>query len=62
MFVLMTRFRNHNEIFFFVCFLNGPVMLQDFYKVSGDLLIELAFNDTLTLVGHFVSSPRERER
>ena len=25
-------------------------------------LIDLGFNDTLTLVGHFVSSPREREK
>ena len=25
-------------------------------------LIELGFNDTLTLVGHFVSSPREKEK
>ena len=27
-----------------------------------DFLIELGFNDTSTLVGHFVSSPREREK
>ena len=27
-----------------------------------DWLIELGFNDTSTLVGHFVSSPREREK
>ena len=26
------------------------------------LLIELGFNDTSTPVGHFVSSPREREK
>ena len=26
------------------------------------LLIVLEFNDTSTLVGHFVSSPREREK
>ena len=26
------------------------------------ILIELGFNDTSTLVGHFVSSPREREK
>ena len=25
-------------------------------------LIVLGFNDTLTIVGHFVSSPREREK
>ena len=29
---------------------------------SGELLIVLGFNDTSTLVGHFVSSPREREK
>ena len=28
----------------------------------GIWLIELGFNDTSTLVGHFVSSPREREK
>ena len=27
----------------------------------GDLIV-LGFNDTSTLVGHFVSSPREREK
>ena len=32
------------------------VILQCFY------LIVLGFNDTSTLVGHFVSSPREREK
>ena len=26
------------------------------------ILIEMGFNDTSTLVGHFVSSPREREK
>ena len=26
------------------------------------ILIVLAFNDTSTLVGHFVSSPREKDR
>ena len=29
---------------------------------SKDFLIVLGFNDTSTLVGHFVSSPREREK
>ena len=29
---------------------------------QADLLIVLGFNDTSTLVGHFVSSPREREK
>ena len=28
---------------------------------EGRLLIVLGFNDSSTLVGHFVSSPRERE-
>ena len=28
----------------------------------GMFLIVLGFNDTSTLVGHFVSSPREREK
>ena len=30
--------------------------------ICGELLIELGLNDTSTLVGHFVSSPREREK
>ena len=30
-------------------------------KLSQDLIV-LGFNDTSTLVGHFVSSPREREK
>ena len=29
---------------------------------ESTILIELGFNDTSTLVGHFVSSPREREK
>ena len=31
-------------------------------KISIDLLIVLGFNDMSTVVGHFVSSPREREK
>ena len=31
-------------------------------KSNNEGLIELGFNDTSTLVGHFVSSPREREK
>ena len=31
-------------------------------KVKDYILIVLGFNDTSTLVGHFVSSPREREK
>ena len=30
--------------------------------MSADWLIVLGFNDTSTLVGRFVSSPREREK
>ena len=29
---------------------------------KGEVLIVLGLNDTSTLVGHFVSSPREREK
>ena len=31
-------------------------------KLLMDILIVLGFNDTSTLKGHFVSSPREREK
>ena len=34
-------------------------MLKIYFEI---LLIELGFNDTSTLVGHFVSSPREKEK
>ena len=34
----------------------------DVYKYAGIRLIVLGFNDTSTLVGHFVSSPRKREK
>ena len=34
---------------------------EDFFSIT-DVLIVLGFNDTSTLVGHFVSSPREREK
>ena len=33
-----------------------------FGNCEKDTLIVLGFNDTSTLVGHFVSSPREREK
>ena len=36
---------------------NGPCFVTG--QRATDLT-ELGFNDTLTLVGHFVSSPRER--
>ena len=32
------------------------------FRNSGVNLIELEFNDTSTLVGHFVSSPRDKEK
>ena len=32
------------------------------YLLGRLILIVLGFNDTSTLVGHFVSSPREREK
>ena len=33
------------------------------YQLMGHTFVtELGFNDTSTLVGHFVSSPREREK
>ena len=35
------------------CFVTGQRVID---------LIELGFNDTSTLVGHFVSSPRKREK
>ena len=35
---------------------------QNWPRGSREDLIELGFNDTSTLVGHFVSSPREREK
>ena len=38
---------------------NGPCFVTG-QRVND--LIELGFNDTSALVGHFVSSPREREK
>ena len=32
------------------------------HTFTGQVLIVLGFNDTSTLGGHFVSSPREREK
>ena len=37
------------------------LLLKEIRKVEQDLIV-LGFNDTSTLVGHFVSSPREREK
>ena len=43
--------------------LSKPVVPRNLTKVmlSTDLIV-LGFNDTSTLEGHFVSSPREREK
>ena len=38
---------------------NGPCFVIGQHVID---LTELGFNDTSTLVGHFVSSPREREK
>ena len=37
----------------------GNASVRCFHR---EILIVLGFNDTSTLVGHFVSSPREREK
>ena len=43
---------------------SGHTVTGRFYKnsVLKNFLIVLGFNDTSTLEGHFVSSPREREK
>ena len=38
-----------------------PVFIKCLLPFSKDLIV-LGFNDTSTLEGHFVSSPREREK
>ena len=44
-------------------FLNRQCMCCSLCPIfSFNALIELGFNDTSTLVGHFVSTPREREK
>ena len=40
----------------------GNFVEVEFVKNLSPILIVLGFNDTSTLVGHFVSSPREREK
>ena len=45
-----------------VCDPQGVVLQEETEKGSITGLIVLGFNDTSTLVGHFVSSPREREK
>ena len=44
-----------------VLHLNIPILLP-MYQLCIQILIVLEFNDMSTLVGHFVSSPREREK
>ena len=34
----------------------------EFFFTENESLIEFGFNDTSSLVGHFVSSPREKEK
>ena len=41
---------------------NGIIRIPKDIRVIDDWLIVLGFNDTSTLVGHFVSSPREGEK
>ena len=48
--------------YFFRFFTFTPVLLSSLSLSFIDWLIVLGFNDTSTLVGHFVSSPREREK
>ena len=55
---LYRLFMDHGHGFFYWS-VNGPCFLTGQRVID---LIELGFNDTLTLVGHFVSSPREKEK
>ena len=41
---------------------SGFIAKTIYIPLSGDWLIEFGFINTSTLVGHFVSSPREREK
>ena len=47
------------HIFPFSCILYQPCIFLLNLEVEGTVL---GFNDTSTLVGHFVSSPRDREK
>ena len=49
-----------HEIFSTVI-LSLPLIQEGQLSVSGELIV-LGFNDTSTLMDHFVSSPREREK
>ena len=44
--------------------MNNSAVTNTFQNLNAELdfLIVLGFNDTSTLEGHFVSSPREREK
>ena len=42
--------------------LYGTLWCHPFRMDTTERLTVLGFNDTSTLVGHFVSSPREREK
>ena len=41
---------------------SGAIKTASDIQVDGFFFIVLGFNDTSTLEGHFVSSPREREK
>ena len=47
----------YKKVFFFVFFFFRKTVVS---LKAFNLAIVLGFNDTSTLVGHFVSSPRER--
>ena len=47
------------DVSFFVCWISLENLSRSY--LLGNLIV-LGFNDTSTLVGHFVSSPREREK
>ena len=51
--------RRHQNFFILFCPAPGR---KGVVVMLGIFVIELGFNDTSTLVGHFVSSPREREK
>ena len=59
--VKKTLTKNFNINFFQLCDLDLKVTHVDRDGIAK-ILIVLGFNDTSTLEGHFVSSPREREK
>ena len=53
----------HSHLLLRACLLSSKRKLPpQAYQVRPGFLIVLGFNDTSTLEGHFVSSPREREK